>query len=1091
LGTTQNGLLRYDKQKDQFYIYKNNSRDSRSISGNYILNIHEDSFGRFWVSTDKHGINLFDRKREIFTRYLHNPKDKYSLAGNVPMFVFEDTQRNIWIADWTSGVSVIYYNAIKFKHIKKEQDKRQTLSGNIISAIHEDRDNILWVGTDGFGLNRIDRKNGKYRHYRHSPANRNGIRDDSVLSILEDSDGYIWIGGYQGGVSKLNKQTGKFLHFKHDSKKSRSLRSNFVRAIFQDNSGVIWIGSQLGGALHRYNKKTRDFDRFVSDPENVNTLSSDNIFKIHQPDNSKYLWIGTSDGLNRFNPENGHVIRYKYRKGDKDSISNDLIWSIHSNYKKHPGIIWIGTSSGLNMMNVNSEKFVRYTKKNGLADNVVYGILEDKEGNLWMSTNNGLSCFEPDKKKFKNYDVSDGLQDLGFGVGAYFKSKSGEMFFGGNNGLNMFFPGEIPVNSFVPPVVITQIKQGGVNIVQSKASGYLSEVEFSWPNNYFEFEFSALNYIRSEKNSFKYKLEGIDDEWFSSGQRRFGRYTSLPGGTYTLKVIAANNDGVWNKKGTSLEIIVIPPIWKRTWFYLLMFVFVGGVVGIKIRSLHHNQLVLEERVKKRTKDLNIAMKNAEAANKAKSEFLANMSHDIRTPMNAILGFTELAVSKLSDSKITGYLETVLSSGKSLLKLINDILDLSKVEAGKLDLQYSAVSLKYIINEIITLFNYKTSTKKLEVILNIDDSLPQALLLDETRLRQVLVNLIGNAVKFTDKGQIKISVKYKYPDNVVHSTLDLIIEIADSGIGIPKDQLEMIFSAFTQVKSQKVSKFGGTGLGLTITKRLIEIMGGKIEVTSQQHKGTTFKVILNSIEVASLEDERVEISQTIDFSTIKFKKQKLLIADDIDYNRELIKVFLEEYNFDIIEAETGKQVLEKIYKEKPDLIMLDMKMPEMSGYEVAEIIYKDEKTKNIPLVVVTASALKGDEKKIKKFCDSYLRKPISKFTLIVELLKYLPHSSIEGLKKVKKDAKLVLDNFQNNLELKREIKDLNDIASAILKALDIEELHRFKEKILKIAEDYQSKNLANWSHYLSKALDNFEIDRIKKLMQDFLNISKSI
>ncbi len=418
-------------------------------------------------------------------------------------------------------------------------------------------------------------------------------------------------------------------------------------------------------------------------------------------------------------------------------------------------------------------------------------------------------------------------------------------------------------------------------------------------------------------------------------------------------------------------------------------------ISIENSLLYNN---LEQKVAERTEELQQeiverqrAEEAAKVASKAKSEFLANMSHEIRTPMNAILGFAEILKGRIEEPELSHHLESIHTSGRSLLSLINDILDLSKVEASKLRLEYTAVSPQRLFNEMRTVFGQKIKEKGLDLIIDISPELPKTLLLDETRLRQILINLIGNAVKFTDTGHIRLSVSYRYPEDTQHSTLDFIFSVEDTGAGIPDDQCESVFEAFSQAKGQKFSKFGGTGLGLAITRRLIEMMDGEITVSSEVGRGTVFNIIIKEVEVASADDLTASQEKETDFDSIVFEQGTILIADDIAYNRELLTVFFEGYDLTLLEAENGREAIEKAREHQPDLILLDMKMPEMDGYEAALVLKKDDDLKEIPVIAVTASAMRKDDEIIKDLCDSYLRKPVSRADLISEVSKFLPHT----------------------------------------------------------------------------------------------------
>ncbi|MFC1563752.1 two-component regulator propeller domain-containing protein [candidate division KSB1 bacterium] len=602
IGTGGGGLNRFDTVNGTFIRFKHDPRSSTSISEDYITSVFEDRTGKLWVGTRREGVNRFDGSRG-FTVFKNNPNDKFSINSNNIDTIFEDRSGILWIGTEAGGANKYCRYKIKFDLMQHDPENRNSLSDNGIWHIFEDNEKILWVGTNGGGLDRIDRERNIYTHYRHSPSDPVSISNNVVNCIIETETGEMWI-STDDGLNKFDKENGIFRIYKNIPGDPESIHFNDIGDIAADESGNLWLASWGAGLIY-YDREKDNFSRRISDPGDPNSLSNEKVVYLYL-ENDYLLWIGTNGGgLVRYNITTNEYRRYKTDPDDPVSISSNKVSYIHRH--EITGDLWIGTSGGgLNKFDKVSEEFLHITEKDGLPDNMIYGLLEDGSGKFWISTNNGLVNFDPVDYTVNTFTVDDGLQSNEFNAGAFYWTKSGEMFFGGINGLNFFYPDSLKKNTYIPPVEIISIKVFDEPLEMESDISEIEVLELSHGENLLNFEFVALDYSNPEGNRYAYRLENVDRNWVYSSYR-FANYVNLSPGEYTFLIRGANSDGVWNDEGASLRIKIIPPFWQTGWFRIIMILSVIGIIlltiNVKSRQVRHQRTKLEDLVQQRTRAL--------------------------------------------------------------------------------------------------------------------------------------------------------------------------------------------------------------------------------------------------------------------------------------------------------------------------------------------------------------------------------------------------------------------------------------------------------------------------------------------------------
>ena len=819
--TLDNGLFKINLDDNSVENYKNNN-SKISIPSNNVRDIISDSEGKLWIATDK-GLCTFDYEREEFITYNKKSYQSNSLIDDEIFCLLKDSSGLIWIGTY-SGISRFNPNS-NFTHFKLDPYEDNSISGNVIHGIYEDDDKTLWIGTNESGVNIINGESIKHLNKENS---------NIVSDLIEDITGfknYIFIGTNEGlSVLVKNDKTAKNYTITNYTTKD-GLPSNKIRSLFIDSKGYLWIGTNKGLAILDINNNKIIDITYILDEMGV----SDKFIRAVYEDSKGNYYIGCflEGGLIKINPNTKEYKIYKNIENDDSSISNNSIRYINEDLY---GNILVGTSHGINILNLSTDKFNHYTEKDGLINNTIYGILVDKNNGIWMSTNAGISKLSTEDATFKNFTITDGLQSNEFNGRACFKSKDGNMYFGGINGFNVFNSQDIELSTFEPKVIFDNFEINGTNKKD------ISNIKFKSNENNIKINFFTNDYKNTKTTQYYYKLEGLENEWNMTNSNSLV-FVNLGSGDYTLKIKTITQHGVMSDE-SSVHFTINPPIWRSNYaicIYLILII-------ISILRYMHKVNTLDRLVNERTNKLRKEMeKNEQLFKKVlsleqnKNNYFVNLSHELRTPLNVLSSINQLIKeftkkdNFITPEKLSYYMGIMDRNCSRLLSLINNLIDHTKIENNSYIINKKDEDIVYLVEETVLDMKDYIEEKGLELIFDTDVE-EKVIRCDKVDIERCIINLVGNAVKFTPEGGL-IEVLLQDLDDKVK------IIVKDNGIGISEENQKIIFDRFNQVVDESSEQKGGSGLGLTITKQLITLHNGEIYVESEVGVGSEFIIIL--------------------------------------------------------------------------------------------------------------------------------------------------------------------------------------------------------------------------------------------------------
>jgi len=997
IGYSQKGLLSVDITNRSTLHYFDSNQSNGNFSGYQVRNLIKYDANNIWAATDKGIVIINDFKIKLII-----DKKKYAdLPHNSIWSLYKDSNKNIWIGTWLGGLSFHNKYNNPFNHHTQSRS-RESLNSNIISSFTQiPNSSEILVGTDVDDLNLY---NPKTNVFSVIPIIYQGKTIKRIKSITYNKYGTLWVGTYRNGVffKKANKK--EFEHLKPPFEVGLQALN-----LLATEDG-LWV-SNFPLGVYFYNFKTKNFTNYNHKPLDKNSISNNNVNHIIK-DRNNNVWFATENGLNLFKKNTSKFIRFFNKANDPTSISHNFINHIHED---NNGFLWLGTNGeGINKFNPTTGTSNRFTLKNNAMGNEIFSILQDYNENLWIATDNGLYRFNTQLNTIEHFDSNKGIQYNNFYPTAALRSVNGDLYFGGSNGFVQFQPNTIIPNPIPPTTTITELFIHNKKIIPDTEDGILNDLisntqllELNYKQNSIGFQFTTNNYIAPQKNRFKCRLKNFDDNWIEVNYNGQANFTNIPPGNYIFEVLAANNNGIWNEKPTSLAIQITPPVWL-TWYAYLFYV----LIVITALYIFRKQAINRQKLKLKLKMSRIHSEAEEKLHQMKLQFFTDISHEFRTPLSLIQGpVNRLLKNEPKDNKSHKQLLLIKNNTNRLLRLINQFLDFRRLEQGKLKLSPIHTDVVLFCKNVFDCFEEHSTQRSFNY--NFITEIPSLTMdFDTDKLDKVLVNILSNAFKYSrDKGNITLKIKknvktelkknwsnYSIGNEVIEDFIE--ISITDSGYGISSENLPKLFERFFQIENNNQKSVNSTGIGLSLTTNYIKMHHGQLVVSSLKDVGTTFHIYLPTYQANTFKDqtntpETLKAfdynSETATYNTSIEKSHKktdnqdslILIAED---NPDLLE-FLEESlsnHFRIAKAKNGKEALELTSSLYPDLIISDIMMPEMNGIDLCENIKNDIRTSHIPVILLTAlNTIQDKVSGMKSGADAYVPKPFNEEFLIAQ------------------------------------------------------------------------------------------------------------